>query len=221
MRIFQRFNSNITMYKLQLLKALLVLLIFINCGSGSDSPQDFSKENPDGSRISRPISLTKSDKVNINLVWDFKNLPISLKVELYEPPSQRPFSLWETGSGKDESKLAFSKPILGDGKSIILNPGTKKQFVLVIRNPSDETIHFFAAPHRAEPEEASLGFKFKCLCINHAFTIPPKETWYRIVELKLSDGFLGDSLLVSHSIIGIPKERVKDFQKSASSDHEH
>jgi hypothetical protein len=220
MKASQGIIQNRPMFKVSLFKVLLALIFYVNCGFESDNSQDHSKESPEG-RNSKTISLTKSDKVNIKLVWDFKNLPSNLKMELYEPPSQRPFSLWETGSGKDESKLAFSKPIIGDGKSIILNPGTKKQFVLVIRNPKEETLHFFAAPHRAEPEEASLGFKFKCLCINHAFTIPPKETWYRVVELKLSDAFLGDNLIVSHSIIGIPKERVKDFQKSASSDHEH
>lgn len=201
-----------------ILLSILIQIGLLSCGSDSS---DTSTKSGSGESSPTSIALKKSAKVNIDLVWVFKNLPTNLKMELYEPPSQRPFTLWETGTGKDESKLSFSKPIYGDGKRIILNPGTKKQFVLVMRNPSEQTIYFFAAPHRAEPEEASLGFKFKCLCINHAFSIPAKETWYRIVELKISEGFLGDQLLVSHSIIGIDKERVKDFQKMGSDDHEH
>ncbi len=187
----------------------------------SDLPKSQNENNASPSNSDPTISLKKSDKVMIHLNWEFKSLPQGLKMELYEPPSQRPYSLWETGSGKDESKLAFSKPISGDGKSIIMNPGSKKQFVLVMRNTTNAPVYFFAAPHRTYPEEASLGFKFKCLCINHAFNIPPGETWYRVVELKLSPGYLGNDLIVTHSIIGIDKDRVKDFQKMSQDDHEH
>jgi hypothetical protein len=60
-----------------------------------------------------------------------------------------------------------------------------------------------------------LGFKFKCLCVNHAFTVPKGEVWYRVVEIRLAPDFLGDSLSLTHNLIGITKDRVSEFQKSA------
>ena len=80
-------------------------------------------------------------------------------------------------------------------------------------------MYFFAAPHVVEPAEYSLGFKFKCLCINHAFSIGPKETWYRVVELRVSKDVVGDNLNITHTIVGIDKDKMKQFEIKKAKPH--
>ena len=148
-----------------------------------------------------------STKVSIN--WEYKDS--AAKIESYEA-KDRP-RLWETRSVKSMSEL----PVAGKMQeaALTLAPGEKKRFVLVVRNDSDKPLYFFAAPHQALPLEHTLGFKFKCLCVNHAFIVGPKETWYRVVELQMSEGFVGDALAITHAIIGIDGKRAKEFSHPA------
>ena len=145
---------------------ITMLSLLVGCNSDHEGSHDHHHNdiqisqdgnNSNQSKSDSVISLKKSDKVTIHLNWEFRSLPKDIKMELYEPPSQRPYALWETGVGKDESKLAFSKPISGDGKTIIMNPGSKKQFVLVMRNTTKSPIYFFAAPHRTSPENVNMN----------------------------------------------------------------
>lgn len=221
---FIRFHAN-TVFPFTFVMAL-ALVCSSNCKQhehsnvgDSRAPQKSVHKNSDIVGSDPVVELKRSDRVAIELQWIFKNLPPGMKVEHYEVSAQRPVGLWETGSHADLKKIPVSIPVPGDGKTIIMNPGSKKLFVLVVRNPTSQTLHFFASPHRTDPDEASLGFKFKCLCVNHAFTIPPGEIWYRIVELKLAPNFLGDQLLVTHSIIGLTDDRVSGFQGTDHGDH--
>ncbi len=59
--------------------------------------------------------------------------------------------------------------------------------------------------------EKGLGFKFKCLCINHAYEIGPGEVWYRVVLLKVSPNFEGDSLILTHHLVGLDPKRFSRF----------
>lgn len=145
--------------------------------------------------------------VRVNIAWDYRD--IATKVEIYEPKGHP--RLWETKAVKTATELPITGKI--DGSAFDLVPGQKKRFVLTMRNDTDRTLYFFAAPHQVHPVEHSLGFKFKCLCVNHAFTVAPKETWYRVVEFYLSDGFVGNELTISHTIIGIDDKRAKEFSK--------
>ncbi len=146
-----------------------------------------------------------STKVSID--WLYKDT--AAKIELYEP-KDRP-RLWETRSVKSMSELPVAGKI--QDAAFKLAPGEKKRFVLVVRNDSDKPLYFFAAPHQALPVEHTLGFKFKCLCVNHAFIVPPREIWYRVVELQMSEGFVGDTLAITHTIIGIDEKRAKEFSR--------
>ncbi|EMN38183.1 hypothetical protein LEP1GSC085_2337 [Leptospira interrogans str. L0996] len=67
---------------------------------------------------------------------------------------------------------------------------------LIVRNTTKEDFIFWA-PHSMLPAEGSLGFKFKCLCVNHAFYIPSNEIWYRVIELRIGTD-LSKGLILIH-----------------------
>jgi len=145
--------------------------------------------------------------VKIDIKWLYKDFVSP--VNIYEVKG-RPL-LWQTNSVANLAAAPVGSPI--SSASFQLAPGQKKRFVLIVQNNTDKPQHFFAAPHSAKPEEQALGFKFKCLCINHAYSINPRETWYRVVEFRLSPQFEGDGLAISHTIIGIDSKRAASFSQ--------
>ncbi|TGK49199.1 hypothetical protein EHQ16_10950 [Leptospira kanakyensis] len=181
-----------------------VLMFAFSCGGEGERPKVSSTDTP----ISNP---TKASKVSIFIKWETTKLP--LQMEIREPSGAQSLVLWTTGSVQEGKRAPFGDLIPED--MLVLKPGSKKQFLLVMKNPTDSPVYFFAAPHSAMPVEHSFGFKFKCLCVNHAFTVPPKETWYRVVEIRLAPDFLGDQLTLTHNLIGISRERMLEFEKSA------
>ncbi|TGM56634.1 hypothetical protein EHQ97_11955 [Leptospira adleri] len=152
-------------------------------------------------------------QIRVSILWEKKSFPFEM--ELFEGASQRPVDLWATGTVKEISEAPVASPI--SGNDLYLKPGSKKKFVLVVRNTTDRDFYFFAAPHSMEPAESALGFKFKCLCINHAFYIPPGEIWYRVVELRTGGEALGKELKIAHTLVGMDEERIKIYQKRIGS----
>lgn len=158
------------------------------------------------------LELLSSDpnrQIRVSVLWEKKSFP--LEMQLYEGASQRPVDLWATGSVQDLSDAPVSTPI--EGNDLYLKPGSKKRFVLVVKNTTDRDFYFFASPHSMLPAEGSLGFKFKCLCVNHAFFIPPKEIWYRVVELRTGGEAMGKELRITHTLVGMDEERIRLYQK--------
>lgn len=170
---------------------LALVLIFIGCDG---------QENK--------LDPKKSDAVTIQIQWKEVGLP--LKMQIHEVRQVQPMELWTTGSVKFGNPAPFEEDPIADG-IFYLSPGQKKQFLLVMKNESPNTIYFFASPHQAHPMEHSLGFKFKCLCINHIFVVPSQSYWYRVVELRLSPDFLGDKLSIEHALVGVTESRYKSF----------
>lgn len=158
------------------------------------------------SNAGKPQDVQISDSVKVKISWNYRDFP--LKMQIYEP-AVRQLNLWEKGSKPNLEKLPVSSLI--ESSSFNMFPGSKKVFVLVAHNPTQETFYFFAAPHSVNPPEFSLGFKFKCLYVNHAFTVPAGEYWYRVVELRMSKNFRGNEIDISHDLIGLTYERMKDF----------
>ncbi len=146
-----------------------------------------------------------TDPVRIKIRWDYKDFagPILIHEVKGSP------RLWEVKSVKSLSTAPLKDEI--KNSEFLISKGEKKRFALVYENKSNQPVYFFAAPHEVHPVEHSLGFKFKCLCINHAFTVGPKESWYRIVEFYLSKDFIGSDLTVTHSVIGIDQKRADSF----------
>lgn len=149
------------------------------------------------------------DLVKIKISWRYVDLDAEMKI--YEPASQRPIEMWQTESVASLDLAPVSKEI--QDSTLVMKAGETKKFVLVLENNSKKPIYFFAAPHVVEPDYFSFGFKFKCLCINHAFMVDAGEVWYRIVEMRLSDDFVGDKIEISHSLVALTEERAKSIGK--------
>jgi hypothetical protein len=148
--------------------------------------------------------------VAIQLRWDYKDVAGPMKV--YSVAAGAKTVLWQTGTVESLAKLPLG-PELTE-QPIAVTPGRPRRLVLVYANTSAAPVYFFAAPHHTEPEESSLGFKFKCLCVNHAYEVTPGRIWFRIVELRVDPDFVGSALTVSHTLIGIDEARKNQFSKS-------
>lgn len=142
--------------------------------------------------------------VSLRLSWVNKNL--SGKMQVYEMKDGKVARLWDTGTKKQFADLGAGAEIT-DALISVARGGAKK-FLLVYHNETDKTVYFFAAPHSVDPAENALGFKFKCLCVNHAFSAGPGEYWYRVVEARISKDFVGDALTITHSLIATDKARM-------------
>lgn len=121
-----------------------------------------------------------STEATYNIKWSYKGLPI--EIEMYDGPPSLVARASEAGEFKGRENVPVMNK-LKDGK-IKVPQGESRAIVLVIKNKSDSPLKFAVAPHGVEPVEASLGIKFNCLCNGHTFNIPPKTSWYRILELK-------------------------------------
>ena len=156
-------------------------------------------------------SSTAVAKAKVAIVWDYKDMAPDMKI--YDYKGTKAPALWKTEIVKEEKDLPIGAEI--PASTLELAPGKSKRFVLVYRNKTDKPVHFFAAPHSASPPENSLGFKFKCLCINHAFKVEPKSSWYRIVDFKLSEAFSGEKLEIKHILVGLAGDKAEQFNKAA------
>ena len=155
-----------------------------------------------------PLRAEAAIPLDVQISWEYHELPGTM--EIYEiRPGTRP-KLWETAAVADLGGAPVG-PKIKDSK-LTSTAGSIERFVLVLKNTTDKTLYFFAAPHQVTPAHHSLGFKFKCLCINHAYTVAPGETWYRVVELRLDKNIEADSLDIKHMLIGIDSQRYKEFE---------
>lgn len=152
--------------------------------------------------------------VKVAIQWDYKDFPAT--IVLHE--AKEGARLWETRSVTTLQNAPVGKPI--ENPVLQVTPGQTRRFVLVVHNNGQQPLYFFAAPHAVHPAEHTLGFKFKCLCIDHAFTVHPGTSWYRVVELRLSKDFVGKELTVRHALIGIDKLRASSFSNKPDT-HDH
>lgn len=156
--------------------------------------------------------------VNADIKWSYQKVTGAMKI--YEPTAARPLTLWEMGNGKTLADLPVAKEIANARVQIPI--GGKKQFILVMKNDTTKVAYFFAAPHAMDPPEYSLGFKFKCLCVNHVFKIPPGEFWYRVVELHLDENYGGgEAITITHNLIGVAEDRMQEEETPAKGKPEH
>lgn len=152
-----------------------------------------------------PLFAFAETAIPIKINWTYNKVSFEMKTYTVKDNSL----VWATSN---VSKLEGS-PVLSEipDSKLFMAPNRRMTFALVAYNPSTKPIYFFAAPHSALPSEHSLGFKFKCLCINHAFKIEPKSYWYRVVEMRLSPSYKGSDLKITHEIVGIDAATAKTF----------
>lgn len=149
-------------------------------------------------------------EITAHVSWIYKDVPGV--IEIYE--SAYDGRVWEMGNIKSFDKLPIKQKIKNDAVKIKL--GGHKTFVLVYKNETKNKIHFFAAPHSVEPPMYSLGFRFKCLCVNHVFSVKPGWYWYRVVEMTVEKTFRGQNIDVTHNII-----KVDDPNEPVATAHKH
>lgn len=158
--------------------------------------------------VALPGAADTSKGVEVLISWENHGLPGTMEIYEVRPGTRPP--LWETAAVKNLGKAPVGAKL--EGSKLKSQAGRIERFVLVMKNETEETLYFFAAPHQVTPAQHSLGFKFKCLCINHAFKIPPGETWYRIVELRLDENIDAESIDIKHMLIALDEVKYKDFQ---------
>ena len=194
------------MFRLSRIGCSVVLFVILATISSGLEAKDGGPTNPGPEERNNSL-------VSVKITWEYKDLPPNMKI--YQPPRGAILKLWETAVVKDHKGLPVSDEI--SNSVLKLRRGTNKTFVLVYKNDTQLPIYFFAAPHQVAPPEYSLGFKLKCLCINQAFQIGPGEIWYRVVELQLSKNIVGNAVGISHTLIGISKERMGKFNSQTPS----
>ncbi len=159
--------------------------------------------------------LYGASKASIHLAWDYKQVPATMKI--YELNPQKAVKLWDTGNASQLNQTPITTEI--PNSTLSITPGEAKMFVLVLKNDTKQTLHFFAAPHSVNPPELSLGFKFKCLCIDHVYEVPAGQYWYRVVELRTAPNYEGNNVTITHNLIQVdPKRNPIPYQKQ---DHSH
>ncbi|WP_243393272.1 LIC11469 family lipoprotein adhesin Lsa20 [Leptospira perolatii] len=190
------------MKKLQILFLIAVAIWFWGCDKPGESKGDQFSLNLAG----------KEGAVPVKVLWEYKGLPG--KMEIYELASQRPVKLWDTQAYDSIEKAPVSKPI--EDSKLVLVAGDTRKFALVYKNPLNETLHFFAAPHSVQPPEFGFGFKFKCLCVNHLFKVGPNQVWVRVVELRTMPNWKSDPFQITHTLIRVAADQAAQWEKPES-----
>lgn len=137
--------------------------------------------------------------VLVHLQWAYDGMPPGMEVWELTPGQHE---LWKTEAVPEFPQV----PALSRFESAVVPVPARssRRVALVYHNTSGSPLRFFAAPHHVEPLQGSLGFKFKCLCTNHVYTVPPGYWWYRIVEIRLAPEFSGDRMEVEHHLVRLP-----------------
>ncbi len=86
--------------------------------------------------------------------------------------------------------------------------GAVVKILVVVRNPTDEPLRFWATPHLPLPYSAAPGLVMHCLCTGQQYEIPPHGTWTRVIESGLNPqaGTRGP-VVITHAFIAgeVPK----------------
>jgi hypothetical protein len=151
----------------------------------------------------------KPKGTHVKLTWKTDEFPAELVV--HEPKEGSTLPLWTTGSAKKAKDLPIGKEIDAD-KGFTMPAGQSKRLVLTLKNAGKKDLYFFATPHTVDPAKHTLGFDFRCLCLNHAYHAPAGETWYRVIELRLDAAYAGKDVEVVHQLVQVPKERAEQIQ---------
>lgn len=154
--------------------------------------------------------------VNVVLSWSYDGVPAEMSV--YEADATRPFKLWEMEAVADLALVPKGAP-LTEGRTR-LAPDGRTRLVLVFHNPTPRPLYFFAAPHHMTPANATLGFKFHCLCLDQIYRVPAGQYWYRAVELTAGPAFRSDQpMRVEHVLVGVDAARAREASEARRQAH--
>lgn len=75
-----------------------------------------------------------------------------------------------------------------------------QRVVVVLRNPLDQPVRFWVAPHLPTPHSAEPALMIRCLCTGETYEVPARGTWMRVLELGIRRREAVDTLIVTHVV---------------------
>jgi len=72
--------------------------------------------------------------------------------------------------------------------------------LVVLRNPLDRPVRFWAAPHLPVPHHAETALMIRCLCTGETYEVPAGGTWVRAVQFGIRRRDAVDRMAVAHVI---------------------
>jgi hypothetical protein len=152
------------------------------------------------------LLCANASATEVHLNWRYKGVPAELQV--FQQKAGSKALLWDMGEA-DKLELAPVGALLNEGR-FDAAPGSRKRLVLIYHNTTKSELQFFAAPHQMLPAESSLGFKFKCLCVNHVYKVAPGKWWWRVVELRVDESADAKTLEIVHDVIKVEGKAKMD-----------
>ncbi len=151
-------------------------------------------------------SAPDGQRMLVVIRWEYQGL--APRMRLYTADPARRIRLWETRSVRTLAQTPAWRRVDGP---VSIKKGSARNFVLVYHNPTNKPVYFFSAPHRMTPAEFTLGFRFRCLCVNHVFEVPAGYYWYRVVRILASRHMRGERLQVVHKLVAVDRQRGQLF----------
>lgn len=142
--------------------------------------------------------------VRAQILFSYKNM--DQKIRLFEVPTKMVLDLGIHGNMGLDTATPFGAPLPPE---FVLRRGEVKYFAMVIENPSNSPLYFYASFHQIRPEEEAIGYVLNCLCINQLFVVPAKTRWYRIGSVVLTTNFPGDVIAFQHNVFGMTAKEVQ------------
>ncbi|HEX7672818.1 MAG TPA: hypothetical protein VF412_01535 [Bdellovibrio sp.] len=151
----------------------------------------------------------------------FKNTGgLDLQYETYDLPLIFKDKVGTNGSITDIRQLTPIKKLKND--ELTLGENETKLIGLVVRSKSHKAYDFFVAPHSTNQPQATLDFKFNCLCYHHVYHLEKGKMWYRVMELQNTVlAKAGKTIVLSHEFIPWDGTKDKEPQDSSESEHHH
>ncbi len=75
-----------------------------------------------------------------------------------------------------------------------------QRVVVVLQNPLDQPVRFWAAPHLPTPHSAEPALMIRCLCTGETYEVPAHGTWMRVLELGIRRRDAVEALIVTHVV---------------------
>jgi len=164
-----------------------------------------------GALLGASAAAAEKAPVALRVGWDYEGVPAGMSLYELKPGN---WDVWTTSVAPSAAQAPVARQI--PGATVFLKPGESRRVALVYANATNKPVSFFAAPHTVSPVQAALGFKFRCLCVNRAYTVPPGGVWYRVVELRLARDFIGEKLEVVHQLLAVDEKSAADFRDGMS-----
>lgn len=173
--------------------AVILFLVAIMCVVGSAQAQSGKSGAP----------AKNIPKMSVNFSFNYEGFPG--RIILFEVPRDRILDTADSAVVSMSKPFPFSKRL---PDSIRLRRGQQLRFAMVIENNTDEAMFFYPVPHTMKPEENAYGYQLFCFCTQKIMSIPPKSRWYRIGSLVMTEPFTGNSLTISHTVVGITADEI-------------